>query len=173
VSRTILVFGPAQVGKSALITTYAHGIYPPQSDPYCPTMYDEVFHETWSGGERVNLRIIDTGGADDFIMLRQLACREAHVLMLCFSITDPSTLHQLPRLWDEAKKQITSKTTSPPISPSSHQQPQDPNSTSVPTRLVDRSEAEQMASILGASKYMECSALADRGVREVFDTALK
>ncbi|KAI9228694.1 MAG: P-loop containing nucleoside triphosphate hydrolase protein [Piptocephalis tieghemiana] len=206
-TRTILVFGPERAGKSALITTYANGLYPAQSEPYCPTMYEEVFHDTWSGGERVNLRIIDTGGSDNFVMLRQLACREADILLLCFSIADPASLNRLPILWDEAKKQIhaklssssssspssspsmmrrlgfrrrSSSSSSPSSSISHHDLPllllvgcQSDQQSHLSSPLVTRVEAEAMASALGAARYIESSALADLGVREVFDTALK
>lgn len=127
-------------------------------------------------GRTVSLNLWDTAGQEEYDRLRTLSYPQTNVFIICFSIGSPSSHANVRHKWH------------PEVS---HHCP------NVPILLVGtkrdlRSDAEtvkklkeqglapttqqqgsSLAKQIGAVKYMECSALLQDGVREVFAEAVR
>ena len=119
-------------------------------------------------GTPVNLGLWDTAGQEDYDRLRPLSYPQTNIFLLCFSINSISSFENIKSKWQ------------PEVS---HHAPGVP-SLLVGTKLDmrDPSQAKtqvsypqgvQMAKEIGAVKYLECSALTQKGLKNVFDEAIR
>ena len=124
----------------------------------------------------ISLGLWDTAGCDDYDRLRPLSYPDTDVFLLCFSVVNPDSFANVAGKW------------APEIE---HHCPGVPKIL-VGTKLdlwdspaeIERLRAryqspitpyqgEAMRKKIGAVAYMECSALTQAGLRDVFDEAIK
>jgi Ras-related C3 botulinum toxin substrate 1 len=127
-------------------------------------------------GKPVSLGLWDTAGQEDYDRLRPLSYPQTDVFLICFSIVSPSSFENArSKWWPEV----------------SHHAPdipiilvgtkldlrEDPDTNA---RLRDRrmqpityAQASQLAREINAVKYLECSALTQKGLKGVFDEAIR
>ncbi|TRY56451.1 hypothetical protein DNTS_008702 [Danionella cerebrum] len=147
-----VVVGDGAVGKTCLLISYTTNKFPSE---YVPTVFDNYAVTVMIGGEPYTLGLFDT----------------ADVFLVCFSVVSPSSFenwvpeisHHCPRtpfllvgtqvdLRDDSNTvEKLAKNKQRPISPES---------------------GEKLARDLRAVKYVECSALTQRGLKNVFDEAI-
>lgn len=168
-----VVVGDGAVGKTCLLISYTTNAFP---EEYIPTVFDNYSAQMSVDGRTVSLNLWDTAGQEEYDRLRTLSYPQTNVFIICFSIGSPSSHANVRHKWH------------PEVS---HHCP------SVPILLVGtkrdlRSDAETvkklkeqglapttqqqgnaLAKQIGAVKYMECSALLQDGVREVFAEAVR
>jgi len=127
-------------------------------------------------GKPINLGLWDTAGQEDYDRLRPLSYPQTDVFLACFSIISPSSFENVSAKWY------------PEIS---HHCPNTPIIL-VGTKLdlredretIERLREKNMAPItyeqglakqkeIGGIKYMECSALTQKGLKAVFDEAIR
>ncbi|KAK1232706.1 Rho GTPase protein rac1 [Marasmius sp. AFHP31] len=127
-------------------------------------------------GKTISLGLWDTAGQEDYDRLRPLSYPQTDVFLICFSLVSPPSYENVRTKWF------------PEIS---HHAPQtcivlvgtkldlreDPATIE---KLRDRrmapiqySQGVQMAKDIGAVKYLECSALTQKGLKTVFDDAIR
>jgi small GTP-binding protein len=84
-SGRVIVVGPANVGKSALIERYTRGIFMSDTRPTlgCDTRTKTV---TVDSGEQVSLSLIDTAGQERYAEIAASFFRHADVCLLCFDL---------------------------------------------------------------------------------------
>ncbi len=127
-------------------------------------------------GQVVSLGLWDTAGQEEYDCLRPLSYPTTDVFLLCFSAVSPPSLENVRTKWN------------PEIS---HHCPDAPKllvATKIDLREdqyaiqrlaergmspVEREAGQQLANEIGATKYLECSALTQQGLREVFDEAIR
>lgn len=127
-------------------------------------------------GKRVKLNLWDTAGQEDYDRLRPLSYPQTDVFVACYSVDNPSTYENIDKKWMPELRHHCPK---------------------VPVILVatkvdlreDRGAIEalakkgltplqkgsglELAKKIGALKYLECSALTQKGLKEVFTTAVE
>jgi len=127
-------------------------------------------------GKPINLGLWDTAGQEDYDRLRPLSYPQTDVFLMCFSIVNPSSFENIGTKWH------------PEIS---HHCPNTPIilvGTKVDMR-EDREAVERLrekgqnpinyeqgmakAKEINAIKYLECSALTQKGLKNVFDEAIR
>lgn len=169
--KCVLV-GDGAVGKTSLVVSYTTNGYPTE---YVPTAFDNYSVVVTVDNRPVRLQLCDTAGQDDFDSLRPLCYPNTAVFLLCFSVVCPTSFYNASQKW----------------LPELHRHCPDAPFVLVGTQCDLRSDvkvlielarygeqpvpeqaARQTAQRLGALAYVECSALTQKNLKEVFDTAI-
>lgn len=151
--------GDGAVGKTCLLATFATNTFPTE---YIPTVFDNYAANLMVGGKLVHLLLYDTAGQEDYDRLRVLSYPKTDIFMVVFSLISPSSLENVVGKW---------------IPEIQHHCP------GVPFVLVgNKLDLQKAEGLLHCSEerireireqmkpyaYMECSALTQEGMKEVF-----
>ncbi|XP_070620454.1 rho-related GTP-binding protein RhoU-like isoform X4 [Erythrolamprus reginae] len=109
---------------------------------YVPTGLDRFSAVVQVDGAPIRLQLCDTAGQDELDALWPACCPKADVCLLCFSVVAPTSFRNVVDKWYPQEK---------PVPPSA---------------------GRSLARKLGLDGYVECSALTQQNLKEVFDTAI-
>ena len=124
------------------------------------------------GDEPYTLGLFDTAGQEDYDRLRPLSYPQTDVFLVCFSVTSPASFENVREKWFPEVHHhcpgvpclIVGTQTDLRDDPSVREKLAKQKMT--PVRKED---GERMAKELGAVKYVECSALTQYKLKDVFD----
>ncbi|XP_076318371.1 cell division control protein 42 homolog isoform X2 [Tachypleus tridentatus] len=169
--KCVLV-GDGAVGKTSLIVSYTTNGYPTE---YVPTAFDNYSVVVTVDNQPIRLQLCDTAGQDDFDSLRPLCYPNTNVFLLCFSVVCPTSFHNIKEKWlPEIRKHC-------PFAPVLLVGTQCDLRTDVKVLIelakydeqpVTEQEARQLSQLMRSVGYIECSALTQKNLKEVFDTAI-
>ena len=124
------------------------------------------------GDEPYTLGLFDTAGQEDYDRLRPLSYPQTDVFLVCFSVTSPASFENVREKWFPevhhhcpgvpcliVGTQVDLRTDDQVVAKLAKQK-------MAPVRKED---GEKMARDLGAVKYVECSALTQYKLKDVFD----
>lgn len=168
-----VVIGDGTVGKTSALMSYANNSFPID---YVPTVFDHYSTPIDVDSRTFNLDLWDTAGQEDYDKLRTIAFPGADVILICFSLEHPASFENVKTKW---------------VPEARHNCPQTPFLL-VGTKLDLRDDPKTIASLakedkepikysqglalakeIGAATYVECSALTQRNLKNVFDEAIK
>uniref|UniRef100_A0A2R9ABK2 small monomeric GTPase n=1 Tax=Pan paniscus TaxID=9597 RepID=A0A2R9ABK2_PANPA len=174
------------VGKTCLLISYTTNAFPGE---YIPTVFDNYSANVMVDGKPVNLGLWDTAGQEDYDRLRPLSYPQTDVFLICFSLVSPASFENVRQgwgpLWGEERLSLQWY---PEVR---HHCPHTPillvgtkldlrDDKDTIERLRDKKLAPitypqglAMAREIGSVKYLECSALTQRGLKTVFDEAIR
>uniref|UniRef100_H2YR36 Small monomeric GTPase n=1 Tax=Ciona savignyi TaxID=51511 RepID=H2YR36_CIOSA len=167
-----VLLGDGAVGKTSLVVSYSTNGYPTE---YVPTAFDNYSVRIQIDGTALRLQISDTAGQDEFDGMRPLCYPGTDVVLVCFSVVRPTSLCNIRDKWlPEIKKYL-------PKVPVVLVGTQTDLRTSLDVlvdlaryseRPITEEEAAAFAKQHGACGYVECSALTQKNLKQVFDTAI-
>ncbi|GAA5898614.1 hypothetical protein JCM5296_005941 [Sporobolomyces johnsonii] len=172
-SRKVVVVGDGACGKTSLLNVFVHGNFP---DVYEPTVFENHCVDVVVDDVTVEMSLWDTAGQEDFARLRSLSYSDTHVILLCFSVDQPVSLENVECKWvDEILEYCPGVKLALVALKCDLRE-------DMPTREklaklnqapVEYEEGLAVARRIRASRYLECSAKHDRGVRETFEEAAR
>jgi len=172
-SLKCVVVGDGAVGKTCALVSYSTNAFPTK---YVPTIFDNYTADVLVDGQPVSLALWDTAGQEDYDRLRPLSYPMTDVFLLCFAVTMPVSFQNVKNKWLPELK---------------HHEPNTPivlcglksdlrhcKRTAREMRKrgevsVRRADGQALAKDLGLEGYMECSALTQEGLKEVFDEVIR
>ncbi|TRY63752.1 hypothetical protein TCAL_03637 [Tigriopus californicus] len=169
-SQTIksVVVGDGSVGKTCMLISYATDKFP---EEYIPTVFDNYVVNLRIADETYTLGLFDTAGQEDYDNLRHLSYPNTDVFVICFSVVNPNSMENVKQKWaTEIKKYYQA-----PILLVGTQVDLRENAnvkeklTKSKQRPITKEQGERMAKQIKAFRYMECSAMTQEGLKDVFD----
>ncbi|CAG9835462.1 unnamed protein product [Diabrotica balteata] len=192
-----VVVGDGAVGKTCLLISYTTNKFPSE---YVPTVFDNYAVTVMIGGEPYTLGLFDTAGQEDYDRLRPLSYPQTDVFLVCFSVVSPSSFENVKekmlslqgfgylKLHTIVKKtpfllvgtQVDLRDDGATIEKlaKNKQKPISIEQGRYFFALINYShysvfiQGEKLAKELKAVKYVECSALTQKGLKNVFDEAI-
>jgi len=161
-----VVVGDGAVGKTCLLISYTTNDFPKD---YVPTVFDNYNATVMVDNKQINLGLWDTAGQEDYDRLRPLSYPQTNVFLICFSVISKDSFANIKEKW---------------VPEVSHHAPGVPllligtkqdlrKEAQHAANLVSEEEAKQLCQEIGAIKYLECSALTQYNLKEVFDEAVR
>ncbi|XDV31898.1 hypothetical protein PO909_002828 [Leuciscus waleckii] len=157
-----VVVGDGAVGKTCLLISFTTNAFPKE---YIPTVFDNYSAQLAVDSKVISLNLWDTAGQEEYDRLRTLSYPQTNVFVICFCVTSPSSYENVKLKWpillvgtkkdlrDDAEVLMKLKEKN--------------------LSAVSQQQGAALAKQIQASKYMECSALNQDGVKEVFTEAVR
>ena len=165
--KCVLV-GDSSAGKTNLLHSYASNQTTP--DAYTPTVFENYAVIVKIGGKPYTLDLFDTASQEDYDRLRPLTYLDTDVFLVCYSVSDPSSYENVVERWlPEIRLHCP---TTPFLLVGTHIEQRDDSKTARLSDLISFDQGQRLAVKIKAVKYVECSALTQEGLKNVFDEAI-
>jgi len=163
----ITVVGDTSVGKTSLLISYTTNSFPSE---HVPTVFDNYSANAIVDDESITLGLWDTAGSAEFNELRPLSYPGTDAFIVCYSIIDINSLQCVQAKW---VPEISQHCPGCPIilvgtkldlrsKPEAHS-----------GGLVSVQDAEKMAKQINAVTLIECSALTQEKLADVFQQTIR
>jgi len=167
-----VVVGDGAVGKTCLLISYTTNKFPSE---YVPTVFDNYAVTVIIGDEPYTLGLFDTAGQEDYDRLRPLSYPQTDVFLICFNVTSPPSFENVKEKWFPEVRHHCPATSC--IIVGTMVDLRDDSAvleklSKSRQRPITFEQGERLARELGAVKYVECSALTQKGLKNVFDEAI-
>ncbi len=199
-SVKVVAVGDGTVGKTSTLMSYSSNRFP---HDYTPTVFDNVSQNTHTShltphtshltsfdslstshdqyqanllvdGRPVSMCLWDTAGQGDYDRLRPLSYRNTDCFLLMFSVINPESFFNITNKWvielNLYCPQAPIVLVGTQIDMRGKVQENGRDKARMVTSLV---QGEQLAKEIGAVKYVECSAMTQEGLKQVFELAVR
>ena len=157
-----------------MLMTYTSDAFPGE---YVPTVFDNYSTQVVTDDDRpVTLGLWDTAGQEDYDRLRPLSYPQTDVFLLCFSVISPSSFDNINQRWLPEIKHHNPDT--PIILVGLKVDLREDKNTindlnEKGLKVIPTQQAQEVAKEIKAYRYLECSALTQKGLKEVFEEAVR
>jgi len=178
--RKLVLLGDGACGKTSLLNVFTRGYFP---TVYEPTVFENYVHDIYVDNVHIELSLWDTAGQEEFDRLRSLSYDDTHAIMLCFSVDSKDSLENVESKWvgEIADNCQGVKLVLVALKCDLREQSNDNDGEvevgSEGTRekkdMITYNQGLDVARRIGALRYLECSAMRNRGVNEAFTEAAR
>ncbi|XP_058601027.1 ras homolog family member Ga isoform X2 [Onychostoma macrolepis] len=167
-----VVVGDGAVGKTCLLISFTTNAFPKE---YIPTVFDNYSAQLAVGTKVISLNLWDTAGQEEYDRLRTLSYPQTNVFIICFCIASPSSYENVKLKWYPEVSEHCPNV--PILLVGTKKDLRDDAEVLEKLKeknqlVVSQQQGTALARQIQASKYMECSALNQDGVKEVFTEAV-
>jgi small GTP-binding protein len=164
-----VVVGDGTVGKTCLLITYTMKAFPRD---YVPTVFDNYNAVVMWDGLPINLGLWDTAGQDDFQMMRPMSYQNADIFLVFFAIDNPVSFQNVKYKWIPEITKGDSREV-PRILVGTKNDCRDDETRLAELRAknikpVTYKQGKKLAKETNCVSYIECSAITNKGFRDVF-----
>ncbi|KAM0277765.1 hypothetical protein ACHAQH_005558 [Verticillium albo-atrum] len=183
-NRKLVLLGDGACGKTSLLNVFTRGYFP---TVYEPTVFENYVHDIFVDNVHIELSLWDTAGQEEFDRLRSLSYDDTDLIVLCYSVDSKDSLENVESKWvgeiadncpgvklvlvalkcdlRESNDEDNGDADGQPQAPQ-------PGEKRNPT-LINYDQGLEVARRIQASRYLECSAMKNRGVNEAFTEAAR
>jgi len=166
----LVVVGDGAVGKTSLLISYATGEFPSE---YVPTVFENYTARKKRVEASILLHLWDTAGQEEYDRLRPLSYPGADIVLLCFSTVSQASYDAIKDKWaPEVKHYIPDVPHILVVTKTDLRAEKVPDPNSGVFDPVSNEKGIEMAKLIGAAKYLECSAKTTEGLDRVFEQAI-
>ncbi|KAG5942417.1 hypothetical protein E4U59_001128 [Claviceps monticola] len=185
VQRKLVLLGDGACGKTSLLNVFTRGYFP---TVYEPTVFENYVHDIFVDNVHIELSLWDTAGQEEFDRLRSLSYDDTDLIMLCYSVDSKDSLENVESKWvgeiadncpgvklvlvalkcdlrEKGGDDEDGDENTVPRELAANERPAGP--------LIEYDKGLEVAKRIGASRYLECSAMKNRGVNEAFTEAAR
>lgn len=177
--RKLVLLGDGACGKTSLLNVFTRGYFP---TVYEPTVFENYVHDIYIDNTHVELSLWDTAGQEEFDRLRSLSYDDTHAIMLCFSVDSPDSLENVETKWvGEIAENcpgvklvlVALKCDLRKRGADGEEGDGDDDDSQPEKPMINYDEGLKVAEKIKALRYLECSAMKNRGVNEAFTEAAR
>ncbi|KAK3670732.1 Rho GTPase [Recurvomyces mirabilis] len=174
VQRKLVLLGDGACGKTSLLNVFTRGYFP---TVYEPTVFENYVHDIFIDNVHVELSLWDTAGQEEFDRLRSLSYDDTHAIMLCFSVDSPESLENVESKWvGEIAENCPGVRLVLVALKCDLREPVaegEEGEGALKRPCIDYKAGLAVAEKIKALRYLECSAMKNRGVNEAFTEAAR
>eukprot|EP00029_Vermamoeba_vermiformis_P013889 TRINITY_DN8837_c0_g1_i1.p2 TRINITY_DN8837_c0_g1~~TRINITY_DN8837_c0_g1_i1.p2 ORF type:complete len:232 (-),score=18.67 TRINITY_DN8837_c0_g1_i1:177-872(-) len=164
----LMFIGDTAVGKTSMLISYTTNSFP---GDHVPTVFDNYTATTIYKDHAVRMGLWDTSGSSDYDKMRPLSYPGTDCFILCFSINNKESCEHVKTKWVPEIKAHTTDDIPFLLVGTKLDLRDDDNDDK--DRLITVEQGQEMAKEIGASGYIECSALTQSNLKAVFEGIVK
>ncbi|RKF76605.1 GTP-binding protein RHO3 [Golovinomyces cichoracearum] len=175
-SRKLVLLGDGACGKTSLLNVFTRGYFP---TVYEPTVFENYVHDIYVDNVHIELSLWDTAGQEEFDRLRSLSYDDTHAIMLCFSVDSKDSLENVESKWVREIAEncqgvnIVLVALKCDLREQNDDEPEEGEEPHEKKATINYEQGLAVARRINALRYLECSAMRNRGVNEVFTEAAR
>eukprot|EP01136_Pigoraptor_vietnamica_P008292 Opistho-1_new@43424 len=172
--KKIVIIGDGACGKTCLLVVFKNGGWSEELSRYVPTVFDNFVASLDVNGQHMDLLLWDTAGQDDYDRLRQLSYPETDVVLVCYSIDNPTSFSNVTEKWlpeiqtfiptvPRILVGLKNDLRNDPVAIARVKADQQ--------EMITESQGKELATAVSAIDFVECSSLLNHNVESVFHKA--
>lgn len=161
-----VVVGDGAVGKTCMLSAFSSNKFPVE---YIPTVFDNCSRTMMVDGRGVVLNIWDTAGQEDYDRMRFISYPGTDIFLVCFSLDSEISYENVKTKWIPELRTHANKVPFILVGLKSDLR----DGTASKSAFISQERGEHLKNEIKASKYVECSAKTQQGIRQVFEEGVR